>query len=171
MVTASEPEDIVSRLDAIVEPAPEPDNAVLTDQTRLVRWTGPAFALFSVILLPWTIYIGETLPARQESPHYDAAWAGFDVILLIALAATAYFALRRSRYLSVAATATATLLVVDAWFDVMTTPGNQRIESIVLAAVVELPLAAVCAWLTYHTQQLTERRIVLLQRRRSRRGR
>ncbi len=171
MVTASEPEDIVSRLDAIVEPAPEPDNAVLTDQTRLVRWTGPAFALFSVILLPWTIYIGETLPARQESPNYDAAWAGFDVILLIALAATAYFALRRSRYLSVAATATATLLVVDAWFDVMTTPGNQRIESIVLAAVVELPLAAVCAWLTYHTQQLTERRIVLLQRRRSRRGR
>jgi hypothetical protein len=54
----------------------------------------------------------------------------------------------------------------------MTTPAGQRLESIVLAAFVELPLAAVCAWLVYHTQQLTERRIVLLQRRqRSRRGR
>src|ERR1022692_224440 len=38
--------------------------------------------------------------------------------------------LRRSRYLSTAATATATLLVVDAWFDVMTTPsrGATRID-------------------------------------------
>jgi hypothetical protein len=35
-------------------------------------------------------------------------------MLLAALAATAFFALRRSRYLSMAATATAVLLVVDA---------------------------------------------------------
>jgi hypothetical protein len=34
-----------------------------------------------------------------------------------------------------------------------------------LCALVELPLAAVCRWLSYHTQQLAERRIVLLQRR------
>jgi hypothetical protein len=45
------------------------------------------------------------------SPHYDAAWAGFDVMLVVALASTGYFALRRSRYLATAATAT--LLVVD----------------------------------------------------------
>jgi hypothetical protein len=34
--------------------------------------------------------------------------------------------------------------------------------------VVELPLAAVCTWLSLHTQELTERRIVLLMRRRGR---
>ena len=45
----------------------------------------------------------------------------------------------------------------------MTTPANQRDESILLAAVVELPLAAICMWLSYHTQQLTERRITLLR--------
>ncbi len=55
--------------------------------------------------------------------------------------------------------------MVDAWFDVMTTPGVQRIEAILLAAFVELPLAAVCMWLSWHTQQLEERRIVLLMRR------
>ena len=159
-----DPEQLVDQLDGLVQPATEPENAVLTDQTRLVRWTGPLFALFSVLLLPWTIYIAGSLPSRQLSPNYDAAWAGFDVILLVALASTAYFALRRSRYLSTAATATAALLVVDAWFDVMTTPANQRAESILLAAVVELPLAAVCMWLSYHTQQLTERRITLLLR-------
>jgi hypothetical protein len=162
---AGAPEDLVDRLDALIPPAPEPENAVLTDDTRAVRWAGPLFALFALVMVPWTVYIGESLPRRQLSPHYDASWAGFDVMLLAALAATAFFALRRSRYLSMAATATAVLLVVDAWFDLMTTPSGQIVQSIVLAAVVELPLAAVCVWLGLHTQELTERRIVLLMRR------
>jgi hypothetical protein len=164
-VTIPEPGPIVGKLDELVSPAPEPENAVLTDETRVVRWTGPLFALFSLALLPWTIYIAGSLPAQQVSANYDAAWAGFDVLLALALASTAYFALRRSRYLATAASATATMLVVDAWFDVLTTPGVQRIESIVLAAFVELPLAAVCIWLSWHTQQLEEQRIVLLMRR------
>jgi hypothetical protein len=161
-----DPEDVVDRLDTLVEPSGEPENAVLTDDSRFVRWTGPLFALFSVILLPWIIYLAATLPSRQISSHYDVAWAGFDVILLVTLASTAYFALRRSRYLSTATTATAVLLIVDAWFNVMTAPSNQVLESIVLAIFVELPLAAVCLWLSYHTHQLAERRIGLLLRRR-----
>ena len=165
---AAGPEDLAGRLDAMVAPAPEPENAVLTDQACAIRWAGPLFALFSLIMVPWTVYIGESLPRRQLSPHYDLSWAGFDVLLLAALASTAYFALRRSRYLSMAATATAVLLVVDAWFDLMTTPSGQIGQSIVLAAVVELPLAAVCIWLSLHTQELAERRIVLLLRREGR---
>lgn len=166
----SEPEEVLDRLDALVEPAPEPENAVLVDEAPAVRWTGPLFALFSLIMVPWTIYISESLPSRQVSPHYDVAWGGFDVLLTVALAATAYFALRRSRYLSTAATATAVLLVVDAWFDVMTTPSSQVWESVLLAAAVELPLAAICLWLSHHTQQLAERRIRLLLTGRVRRG-
>jgi hypothetical protein len=165
------PDDIVSKLDALVEPAPEAENAVLTDEARVVRWTGPLFAVCSTILLPWTIYLAESLPGSQVSPHYDAAWAGFDVMLLVALASSGYFALRRSRYLSTAAAATAALLAVDAWFDVVTSPPSQMPESVLLAVAVELPLAAVCAWLSYHTEQLAERRIVLVLRRRGRAGR
>jgi hypothetical protein len=162
------PDEIVSKLDGLVDPAPEAENAVLTDEARVVRWTGPLFVVFSLILLPWTIYLAQSLPDRQVSPHYDAAWAGFDVMLLMALAATGYFALRRSRYLATAAAATAALLVVDAWFDVLTSPPSQLPESLLLAAAVELPLAGVCAWLSYHTAQLEERRIVLLLGRRGR---
>ena len=87
------------------------------------------------------------------------------IALLAALAGTGYFALRRSRYLATAAAAAATLLVVDAWFDVMTTLPGQRLEPVALAAGVELPLAALCVWLSLHTQQLAERRLVLLLRR------
>jgi hypothetical protein len=116
-------------------------------------------------MLPWIVYLAYTLPSRQVSPDNDIAWAGFDVMLLAGLASTGYFALRRSRYLATASIATATLLVVDAWFDIMTSPGGQRVVAVALAVLVELPLAAVCAWLSYHTQHLAERRMVLLLRR------
>jgi hypothetical protein len=157
-------EEVVGGLDELVKPAREPENAVLVDKAQAVRWAGPAFVLFSLILLPWIVYLAYSLPSRQVSADSDVAWAGFDVMLLVALASTGYFALRRSRYLATAATAAATLLVVDAWFDVTTLPG-QRLEPVALAVLVELPLASVCAWLSLHTQQLAERRLVLLLRR------
>jgi hypothetical protein len=52
----------------------------------------------------------------------------------------------------------------------VTSPPSQLPESVLLAVAVELPLAAVCAWLSYHTEQLAERRIVLLLRRRGSAG-
>lgn len=143
---------------------------MLPDDARMVRWAGPAFVLFSVILLPWTIYLGYSLPSRQLSSHYDIAWAGFDILLLVTLASTGYFALRRSRYLATAAAATATMLVVDVWFDIMTSPRHQLLQALTLAVLIELPLAGVCAWLSYHTQHLEERRIVLLLRRKHSEG-
>jgi hypothetical protein len=162
---AHDAEDVADRLDELVKPAREPENAVLVDNARVVRWAGPAFALFSLILLPWIVYLAYSLPSRRVSADYDVAWAGFDAMLLAALAGTGYFALRRSRYLAAAASATATLLVVDAWFDVMTTLPGQRLEPVALAVLVELPLASVCIWLSFHAQLLAERRLVLLLRR------
>ena len=57
---------------------------------------------------------------------------------------------------------------MDAWFDCMTTPADERWQSFVLCGVVELPLAALCLWLSYHTHQIAERRIRLLLRQRLR---
>lgn len=132
------------------------------DKAEVSRWVAPAFIFCSVVLIPWIVYLGFSLPARQVSRHYDAAWVGFDVFELIALAATGYFALRRSRYLALAAASTATLLVTDAWFDVVTSPRHHLLEAVVLAAVIELPLAGVCAWLSYHTEHIADRRISVL---------
>lgn len=149
----------------MVEQARESEKAVLVDSSWVVRWAGPAFVLFSLVLIPWTVYLGYSLPSRQLSPHYNIAWVGFDVMEMIALGATGYFAFRHSRYLALTSAAAATLLVVDAWFDIMTSPREQIFQAIVLAVCVELPLAAVCAWLSYHTEHLAERGIVLLPRR------
>ena len=58
---------------------------------------------------------------------------------------------------------------MDAWFDCMTTPARERWQSFLLCGLVELPLAAVCLWLSYHTHQIAERRVRLLLRQRVRR--
>jgi hypothetical protein len=132
---------------------------------QVSRWVGPAFLVCSVVLLPWIVYLALSLPSRQISSHYDVAWVGFDVLELIALSATGFFALRRSRYLAITSASAATLLVVDAWFDVLTSPAHQVLESIILAVVIELPLAGICAWLSYQTESLAERRFSMLPRR------
>jgi len=131
----------------------------IKDKSVVARWVAPVFLFCSVALIPWIVYLGFSLPAREVSPHYGAAWVGFDVFELITLGATGYLALRRSRYLALSSASAATLLVCDAWFDVLTSPGRQVLESVVLAIVIELPLAAVCAWLSYHTEHLADRRI------------
>ena len=151
-----------NKVEGLVPPAHELGNEVLVDDHWLVRLAGPLFALLSLLLIPWIFFIAFALPSRQLSPHYDLAWAGFDGMLLIALASTAYFSLRRSRYLSVAATATGTLLIVDAWFDVLTSRRSDRILALIFAVVTELPLAAVCWWLSQQTQAIAEKRIALL---------
>ena len=63
-MTIPDPDKIVSTIDAMVALRPRAGNAVLTDETRVVRWTGPLFAVFSLILLPWTIYIAGSHDVR-----------------------------------------------------------------------------------------------------------
>jgi hypothetical protein len=78
MDLARDAEQAADQLDKLPGPAREPENAVLTDNARVVRWAGPAFALFSLILLPWIAYLAHSLPSRQVSADYDIAWTGFD---------------------------------------------------------------------------------------------
>jgi hypothetical protein len=155
-------EKAAERADDLVPPAPELGNEVLIDDHWLIRIAGPLFSLLSLLLIPWIVFIALVLPSRQLSENYDFAWAGFDAMLFIALASTAYFALRRSRYLSVAATATGTLLIVDAWFDILTSRRREVPLAILLAVLVELPLALLCWWLSQQTQAIAEKRISLL---------
>ena len=150
------------RFSDLVHPAPELGNEVLVDDHWLTRLAGPLFSVLSMLLIPWIAFLASVLPSRQLSRHYDLAWAGFDGMLLIALASTAYFALRRSRYLSVAATASGTLLIVDAWFDILTSRRRDVPIAITTAVLIELPLAAVCWWLSQQTQAIAEKRISLL---------
>jgi hypothetical protein len=79
--------------------------------------------------------------------HWDFAWGGFDVALGLALASTAVLVVRRSPFAEVSTTITGTLLLCDAWFDILTSRGTSDItQAIIAALVIELPLGALCFW-------------------------
>jgi hypothetical protein len=122
----------------------EPTQGVWTVLPRRVvaRWIVPVYAILAVAIIPWIVWLAWTLPENSVSSHYRLAWVGFDVLLCGALGRTAWLAWRRSPFVVNVAAATATLLVVDAWFDVTTSPGGpDLVVSAVLAVLVELPLA------------------------------
>jgi len=147
-------------------PPPDLAERVLPDNARLVRWAAPLFAGCAAILLPWIVIAGITLPSRSLARNYDVAWAGYDVLLLAGLLSTAVATLRRSALLPIAAAATGALLTADAWFDVLTSPaGWDELEAIAMSVFAELPLAAVCFWLAWHSEEMMQRRLVLLIRR------
>ena len=110
-------------------------------------------AVVAVALVPWILYLTFTLPSRHVTFHYDTAWVGFDVALLASFAASAWAAFRGSRWLVPLVTVTGTMLVCDAWFDIVTSrSGSEMWEAIAEAALAELPLAAVCALIVYDAE-------------------
>jgi hypothetical protein len=119
----------------------------------LPRWMTALLGLVAVGLVPWILYLTFTLPSRHVTLHYDVAWVGFDVGLTASFAATAWAAFRGSRWLAPLAAVTGTMLCCDAWFDVVTSQsGGEMWEAIAEAAVAELPLAAVCAFIVYDVE-------------------
>ena len=97
------------------------------------------------MLVPWVVLLVRFLPSHERADHWDVAWGGFDAVLAVALLAAAITAWRRSPWLPAAAAAAAALLIVDAWFDVMTSPTvADRVVAGAEAALVEVPLAVLC---------------------------
>ena len=114
-------------------------------RARALDWIGVLFAAAALVLVPWVVFLVRALPSQHRSAHWDVAWGGFDIALALLLVGVAVAAWRRSPWLEGAATAAATLLFVDAWFDVLTASSrSELVLAIVEAAVVELPIAVVC---------------------------
>ncbi|WP_221320551.1 hypothetical protein [Actinoplanes sp. L3-i22] len=128
------------------------------------RWVAPLFAVLGAATIPWTIYLSLTLPQRMHTHNYRTAWVGFDVLLVLGLLATAYTAWRGQPRVGLLAGATATLLVVDAWFDIMLSSRSEMLTAVLSAAFIELPLAVLCGWIALHVERLVERRLRRLAR-------
>ena len=154
-------------------PEEEPENDD-PEHVPLPWWVPPLFGAAALILVPWTLWLTLSLPARHVTYHYDLAWVVFDAALATAFAATAFAAVRRSQWLVPLAAATATMLVCDAWFDVSTSAGGDDLAEAILEAVfVELPLAAICGFIVYDAEtflQTTAHHYTELLRRMGRRG-
>jgi hypothetical protein len=104
------------------------------------------------------LWLAVSLPTRDLTNHYDAAWSGFDVALAASLLATGLGILRHATWTQGAASSAATLLVCDAWFDVtMSASGREQLVALAMAALVELPLALACVFVARESEQMAER--------------
>lgn len=109
------------------------------------RAAAMVLAVLGVGLLPWTLWLGLSLPSRKLAEHWDLAWVGFDLVLAASLLATAFTLVQHSPLLEAFAAATGALLLADAWFDIVTASSTkERWFAVGLALVGELPLAVVC---------------------------
>jgi len=112
------------------------------------------FMAIGLGMLPWTIWLSTSLDPHHETEHWDLAWSGFDAGLALAFLLTALAAWRRSPWVGAFAAATGTLLVTDAWFDVVLESHADEVRAAVFLAVfAELPIAAVCFWIAYRTER------------------
>ena len=94
------------------------------------------------VLAVWIIVLGLTLHRSFHAQHWKGAWVGFDLILLLAFAATGWAFWRGRQMVIACLLVTGTLLCCDAWFDVVLDLGSSDIWlSVASAVLVELPMA------------------------------
>jgi len=97
----------------------------------------------SLVLIPWIGYLAVSLPTNYVASQWKVAWVGFDIALVMMLSWTAWNGWQRRQMLVPSAMITATLLVCDAWFDVVLDWGTSDMWwSLATAVLGELPLAA-----------------------------
>ncbi len=123
-------------------------------------WKWDAVLVFIVaaciVLAAWIGVLAVTLPRFYHTGTWRGAWVGFDVALLAAFAATGWTAWRRRQLLIISLVVLATLLLCDAWFDVVLdvrTPGF--VASLLSALLVELPLAMLAISMARRLLRLT----------------
>ncbi len=120
---------------------------------RVGRLIGPAFVLAAVVMVPWMLLLAQELPTSTRAHNWSLAWIGFDLLMACGLAGSGILAWRRSRRLALTATATGTLLLVDAWFDVLTAGPGDLGQALLLAFCCELPVAVACLVVALHTSR------------------
>jgi hypothetical protein len=121
--------------------------------SSLRGWVVVVFGAIGIGLLPWTIWLSASLQPHHVTERWDLAWSGFDTGLALMFLSTAFAAHKRSPWVGALAAATGTMLLVDAWFDVVLESHGEELQAILLAAFAELPAAALCFWIAYRTER------------------
>jgi predicted MFS family arabinose efflux permease len=110
-------------------------------------------AVAAVVLIPWTIGLATRLPDSAVARHWNTARAGLDVAIMVGLALTSWLGLRRDWRVALTATATATLMCADVWFDLCTSASGFPFACAVAEAATELMLASACLVIGLRDQQ------------------
>jgi hypothetical protein len=115
---------------------------------RAAQILATAFLAMAAILVPWTVFLSISLPPRYDAGHWKLLWTGFDVALTVVLGYAAWAAWFRRQILATTAIVAGTLLLCDAWFDIVTSIGHSdQWVTLLTGFGVEIPLALFFLWL------------------------
>jgi hypothetical protein len=137
-MSPEERQELARALAAIDIPHPKVDpNVLRRRRLGLLFLTGVC-----VVLAAWIGFLVATLPPDFKIDHWSTAWVGLDIAELAGFAATVWASWKQRQAVIVCMVFTGTLLVCDAWFDIVLDAGTPGITTSVLAAVfAEFPLA------------------------------
>ena len=94
----------------------------------------------------WTIHLAFNLPESYRAQNWDIAWVGFDVIMFLTLTITTWGIWKQRQIALIGSIVSATLLVIDSWFDMTTSQDGFDFKGALIAAFFfQLPLAAALA--------------------------
>jgi hypothetical protein len=152
------PEPDLSEPDLFEPDLFEPD--LLAPGLPVPRWLGALILLVAALTMAWIAELWATLPYRDVSAHYRLAWVGFDAMLAVVLGRTGWLAWRGRDHVELPAVSAATLLVVDMWFDIVTSSApKDRVLAVASAALVEIPLATLCLWIARNAERVRRQRL------------
>ena len=125
----------------------------------LPPWVGIIFFAVCVGLVPQIVTLSSTLREVAIAAHWRIVWVGLDIAEALAFLLTAWFLLWKSALVIITASVAGTLLLLDAWFDVLTSFRRANLVAATnLAVFVEVPLAILCFAVALRTIGLLRRR-------------
>lgn len=131
------------------------------DPRKIRRHRMALLILGTVGLIPWTIYLGVTLPDRYVVQDWTLTWTGFDVVLTLMFAATAALAFLRRQLVILASFSSGILLLCDAWFDLTTSHGDDRLQALGFALGIEIPVGLFLLYASLQLLRMTMERLLM----------
>lgn len=98
----------------------------------------------------WIVYIGFRLPITYDAAHWDLVWVGVDVAQLLALLGSVVAGRRAHHSFSLFTSTAATLFIVDAWVDIVTSHRG-GVWGSATTACFEVPFALFLWWISLRT--------------------
>jgi hypothetical protein len=109
-----------------------------------------------ILLAAWIGYLAVSLPAFYRAGSWRGAWVGFDIAELLMFAVTGWAAWKRRQILIICLIVLATLLLCDAWFDVVLDARTSGfVSSLVSALAIEVPIAVIAVFVARRLLRLT----------------
>ncbi len=90
----------------------------------------------------WMVHLAFNLPESYRAQNWDVAWVGFDLFMFATLAITTWGIWKQRQIAIIGSIVSATLLVIDSWFDINTSQDGFDFSGALIAAFVfQLPMA------------------------------